>query len=169
MVRAPSTDRRRLTSLLAALLQDAPSPASRRFDDELHRATATGGLDLWYARTLWWWQRASLREAHLYVATLLPEVLDAAARAAHDVGEEFARSEAAWNLAREETRRAGISAASPSEVSPPQPGARDRDEDRRRREQAIRAALAGESAHLSGGEAREPPPVTRPPSGDDRE
>jgi hypothetical protein len=85
----------RYTALVAALLGVRTDYASSRFDAELTAALAASRLDAATARTLRWWQRASVREVEGYANSVLPVVLatrsEADTRAAID-SEESASS-----------------------------------------------------------------------------
>lgn len=90
----------RYTALVAALLGVRTDYASTRFDAEVTAALAANRLDVATARTLRWWQRASVREVEGYTTTVLPVVLatrsDADIRAAVD-SDEYAAS---WQQAQ---------------------------------------------------------------------
>ena len=66
-----------IAEALEALLAARHDDATARFDTELAAAVAAGHLDDETARTLRWWQRASVRGAQSYLADLLPGVLQA--------------------------------------------------------------------------------------------
>lgn len=90
----------RYTALVAALLGVRTDYASTRFDAEVTAALAANRLDVATARTLRWWQRASVREVEGYTNTVLPVVLatrsDADIRAAAG-SDEYAAS---WQQAQ---------------------------------------------------------------------
>jgi hypothetical protein len=65
----------RYTALVAALLGVRTDYASARFDAEVAAALAANRLDVATARTLRWWQRASVREVEGYAGSVLPAVL----------------------------------------------------------------------------------------------
>jgi hypothetical protein len=66
-----------IASALEAMFAARHDDATARFDAELTAAVADGRLDEATARTLRWWQRASVRGAQNYLADLLPGVLHA--------------------------------------------------------------------------------------------
>lgn len=66
-----------IAQALDALFGARHDDATARFDAELAAAVAAGRLDDDTARTLRWWQRASVRGAQSYLADLLPGVLHA--------------------------------------------------------------------------------------------
>ena len=90
----------RYTALVAALLGVRTDYASTRFDSEVAAALAANRLDVATARTLRWWQRASVREVEGYASSVLPVVLatrtDADTAAAIDTDE----SAASWQRAQ---------------------------------------------------------------------
>jgi hypothetical protein len=90
----------RYTALVAALLGVRIDYASARFDAEVAAALAANRVDVETARTLRWWQRASVREVEGYAGSVLPAVLatrsDADAVAAVD-SDESAQS---WQQAK---------------------------------------------------------------------
>jgi hypothetical protein len=90
----------RYTALVAALLGVRTDYASTRFDAEIAAALAANRLDVATARTLRWWQRASVREVEGYTGSVLPAVLatrsDADTAAAIDSDE----SAASWRQAQ---------------------------------------------------------------------
>jgi hypothetical protein len=65
----------RYTALVAALLGVRIDYASARFDAEVAAALAANRVDVETARTLRWWQRASVREVEGYAGSVLPAVL----------------------------------------------------------------------------------------------
>lgn len=70
--------------LVAGLVDARDDVATARFDAELARAEADGRVDAATARTLRWWQRASVRAVGDHARAALPPVLAALDRA-HDV------------------------------------------------------------------------------------
>ena len=94
----PALDR--YTALVAALLGVRTDYASARFDAEVAAALSANRMDVATARTLRWWQRASVREVEGYAGTVLPMVLatrtDAETVAAVDSDE----SAASWQQAQ---------------------------------------------------------------------
>ncbi len=73
----------RYTALVAALLGVRTDYASTRFDSEVAAALAANRLDVATARTLRWWQRASVREVEGYANSVLPVVLGHSNRCRH--------------------------------------------------------------------------------------
>jgi hypothetical protein len=92
----------RYTALVAALLGVRTDYASTRFDAEITAALAANRLDVATARTLRWWQRASVREVEGYANSVLPVVLatrsDADTRAAIETDESAASWQAAQSV-----------------------------------------------------------------------
>lgn len=89
----------RYAAVVAALIDVRPDIATARFDEELTHAISDGRVDAQTARTLRWWQRASVRAAESYATAVVPDVL-----AARDRAEAGARRDAddiasAWRAA----------------------------------------------------------------------
>lgn len=141
-----------IANALEALLAARHDDATARFDAELTAAVAAGRLDDETARTLRWWQRASVRGAQDYLAALLPGVLhadDAAqrkSRAHHDL------AAASWQQATEVVRAAAPIA--PQRAEPDQAGESG---------QASRAGESGESGQA--GQASQAEPESEPAEG----
>jgi hypothetical protein len=104
----------RYSALVAALLGVRTDYASTRFDAEVTAALAANRLDVATARTLRWWQRASVREVEGYANSVLPVVLatrsDADTRAAIDSDE----AAASWQQARIVLPEAAAGPAAPT-------------------------------------------------------
>jgi hypothetical protein len=169
----------RYTALVAALLGVRTDYASARFDAEVAAALAANRLDVATARTLRWWQRASVREVEGYAGSVLPAVLatrsDADTAAAID-SDEVATS---WQRAQAQApiTASTVPATAPSAVVLPDvaaPQARPLparvitipDPSTRRRsaseiQQAVRAALRATAPPLDAG-----PPFEAPSSQD---
>lgn len=73
--------------LVAGLVDARDDVATQRFDAELAAAAADGRVDPATARTLRWWQRASVRAVSDHTRNALPPVLAALDRA-HDIAVE---------------------------------------------------------------------------------
>jgi hypothetical protein len=82
-------DAKRYAALVAALIDVRPDETTARFDVEVARALAEQRIDDETARTLRWWQRASVRAAESYATTIVPRVL-----AVRDEAERQAMAEA---------------------------------------------------------------------------
>src|SRR5580698_1754749 len=93
----------RYTALVAALLGVRTDYATGRFDAEVAAALAANRLDVATARTLRWWQRASVREVEGYAGSVLPAVL--ATRSDADTAAAVNRDEAAESWQQAETLR----------------------------------------------------------------
>jgi hypothetical protein len=90
----------RYTALVAALLGVRTDYASTRFDAEVAAALAANRLDVETARTLRWWQRASVREVEGYTASVLPAVLATRSDADTVAAIESDESAASWQQAK---------------------------------------------------------------------
>lgn len=90
----------RYTALVAALLGVRTDYASIRFDSEVAAALAANRLDVATARTLRWWQRASVREVEGYASSVLPVVLATRADADTASAIETDESAASWQRAQ---------------------------------------------------------------------
>jgi hypothetical protein len=94
----PALDR--YTALVAALLGVRSDYASARFDAEVAAALAANRMDVATARTLRWWQRASVREVEGYAGSVLPMVLAARTDAETVAAVESDESAASWQQAQ---------------------------------------------------------------------
>src|SRR5450755_2362339 len=90
----------RYTALVAALLGVRTDYASTRFDAEVAAALAANRLDVATARTLRWWQRASVREVEGYASGVLPVVLATRADADTTAAIDTDESAASWQRAQ---------------------------------------------------------------------
>jgi hypothetical protein len=90
----------RYTALVAALLGVRTDYASARFDAEVTAALAANRLDVATARTLRWWQRASVREVEGYTGSVLPVVLATRTHADTAAAIETDESAASWQRAQ---------------------------------------------------------------------
>jgi len=90
----------RYTALVAALLGVRTDYASTRFDSEVAAALAANRLDVATARTLRWWQRASVREVEGYASGVLPVVLATRADADTTAAIDTDESAASWQRAQ---------------------------------------------------------------------
>jgi hypothetical protein len=93
-------DREALAALVAAVLGARAAPATERFDAELRRAQDEGLLDAGTARTLRFWQRASVAEVGEYAAAALPAVLVTTADADDDAHAAAELAAGSWEQAR---------------------------------------------------------------------
>ena len=89
----------RYTALVAALLGVRTDYATSRFDAEVAAALAANRLDVATARTLRWWQRASVREVEHYTNTVLPVVLTTRSDADMLAALEADETAASWQQA----------------------------------------------------------------------
>jgi hypothetical protein len=90
----------RYTALVAALLGVRTDYASARFDAEIAAALAANRLDVATARTLRWWQRASVREVEGYASSVLPVVLATGSDADTVASIDSDESVASWQQAQ---------------------------------------------------------------------
>jgi hypothetical protein len=90
----------RYTALVAALLGVRADYASTRFDTEVTEALAANRLDVATARTLRWWQRASVREVEGYANSVLPVVLATRSDADKKAAVESDEAAASWQQAQ---------------------------------------------------------------------
>ena len=90
----------RYTALVAALLGVRTDYASARFDSEVAAALAANRIDVATARTLRWWQRASVREIEGYATSVLPVVLATRGDADAAAASETHQSAASWQQAQ---------------------------------------------------------------------
>lgn len=107
----------RYAAVVAALIDVRPDEATARFDEELAKALAGRRIDDETARTLRWWQRASVRAAETYAATVLPRVLEI-----RDEAEAHAKAEAdevAASWAAAQLAKAGTSSTASGETPAP--------------------------------------------------
>lgn len=97
----PATARRSAwADLVAGVLDLRDDPATRRFDAELADAVAAGDLDEDTARTLRWWQRASVRAVVEHAATVIPGVAVAVEEARAGATRAVTEQAAAWERGR---------------------------------------------------------------------
>jgi hypothetical protein len=93
-------DMQRYRALVSALLDVRPDYAGGYFDEALDAALAANRVDVHLARTLRWWQRASVRAAEDFVAQIVPTVM-AALDDANVIAERDAAANAtAWRQAQ---------------------------------------------------------------------
>jgi len=76
-----------------------PDEATAHFDAEIARAVAEGRLDTQTARSLRWWQQASVRAAESYATTVVPGVLAVRDEAEAATTREAIEAAAAWRTA----------------------------------------------------------------------
>jgi hypothetical protein len=101
--------RDRYAAIVAALIDVRLDEATTRFDAEVAGALAENRIEAETARTLRWWQRASVRAAETYAATVMPGVLavrdDADARARAEADEAAASWRRACDIRASAGRR----------------------------------------------------------------
>ena len=100
-----------IAQALEALLAARHDDATARFDAELAAAAAAGRIDDETARTLRWWQRASIRGAQNYLADLLPGVLHADDAAQRRSRAQTELAAASWREARDTAAQLRAAAA----------------------------------------------------------
>ena len=161
---ASSGSLERYTALIAALLGVRTDDASARFDAELTAAIAANRLDVATARTLRWWQRASVREVERYASSVLPAALASRFDADQAAAVDGAESAASWQRAQAALPASNelaspVEPAQPVELAPPARPARVitiPDPSTRRRsakeiQQAVREALRATAAPRNAG------------------
>jgi hypothetical protein len=89
----------RYAAVVEALLGVRTDYAGARYDAAVDAALATHRLDLDTARELRWWQRASVRAAQEYAATLVPQVLAACERVDTEAAADAAELATSWQQA----------------------------------------------------------------------
>ena len=146
----------RYTALVAALLGVRTDYASSRFDAEVAAALAANRLDVATARTLRWWQRASVREVEGYANSVLPVVLATRSDADTVAATDSAESAASWQHAQIVLPEAAAIPAAPSEaprrsrvVTIPDPSTRRRSA--KEIQQAVREALRATAPPMDPG------------------
>jgi hypothetical protein len=143
----------RYTALVAALLGVRTDNASARFDAEVEAALAANRLDVATARTLRWWQRASVRAVESYAASVVPAALATGSDADQVAALESDESAASWQRAQ------AIKGVPPSSVPLPARVITIPDPATRRRsakeiQQAVREALRATAAPVTHGRDR---------------
>lgn len=108
----------RYTALVAALLGVRTDYASTRFDAEVAAALTANRIDVATARTLRWWQRASVREVEGYASSVLPVVLASRTDADTAAATDDEDAAASWQQAQ-----AIKPSPAPSTVTTPGPDA----------------------------------------------
>jgi hypothetical protein len=132
----------RVAALVAALLGVRTDHASARFDAEIDAALAANALDVQTARSLRFWQRASVQAVEDYTAGVLPVALAAGADADREGADDVIEAAAAWQEAQ---------AAQPAPIlDGSTPDARPRHRSVSETEQAVRAALRTRNAQVDG-------------------
>lgn len=96
----PRTRSSAYADLVAAMLGARSAPATGAFDAALAEAEAAGRLDPATARTLRYWQRASVAEVVDHAVSVLPAALVAGDEADAAAAEAAADAAAAWERAR---------------------------------------------------------------------
>jgi hypothetical protein len=94
------SDPARYAAAVEALLGVRTDYAGARYDAAVHAALAAHRIDLDTARELRWWQRASVRAAQEYAATLVPQVLAACERADAEAAADAAEVATSWQRAK---------------------------------------------------------------------
>jgi hypothetical protein len=105
-----------IAQALEALLAARHDDATARFDAELAAAVAAGHLDDETARTLRWWQRASVRGAQSYLADLLPGVLQADDAAQRRSRAQTELAAASWREATDTAAQVRAAVSAPADA-----------------------------------------------------
>jgi hypothetical protein len=108
-IRRDDVDRYR--AVVSALLDVRPDHVGGYFDEALDAALAANRVDVHLARTLRWWQRASVRAAEHFVAQVIPTVMAALDDADINAERDAAANATAWLQAQ---AIADLAAVSPS-------------------------------------------------------
>jgi hypothetical protein len=106
--------------LVGGLLDARVDPATEHFDAELSAALAAGTITAEAARTLRFWQRASVRGLVEHARNVLPPALSALEAARDESKETVAAEQRSWTAATSGTARdlaAQADAADPSDPS----------------------------------------------------
>jgi hypothetical protein len=107
----PRDDVDRYRAVVSALLDVRPDHVGGYFDEALDAALAANRVDVHLARTLRWWQRASVRAAEDFVAQVIPTVMAALDDADISAERDAAANATAWLQAQ---AIADLAAVSPS-------------------------------------------------------
>ena len=89
----------RYRALVSALLDVRPDHVGGYFDEALDAALAAHRVDVHLARTLRWWQRASVRAAEDFVAQIMPTLMAALDEADVTAERDAAANAVAWQQA----------------------------------------------------------------------
>jgi len=89
----------RYRALVSALLEVRPDHVGCYFDEALDAALAANRVDVHLARTLRWWQRASVRAVEDFVAQIMPTVMAALDDADIAAERDAAANAIAWQQA----------------------------------------------------------------------
>jgi len=89
----------RYRALVSAILDVRPDHVGGYFDEALDAALAANRVDVHLARTLRWWQRASVRAAEDFVAQVIPTVMAALDDADITAERDAAANAIAWQQA----------------------------------------------------------------------
>lgn len=111
MTDAQRDDVERYRAVVSALLDVRPDHVGGYFDEALDAALAANRVDVHLARTLRWWQRASVRAAEDFVAQVIPTVMAALDDADIAAERDAAANATAWRQAQ---AIAELSATTPS-------------------------------------------------------
>lgn len=95
-----SDDVHRYRAVVSALLDVRPDHVGGYFDEALDAALAANRVDVHLARTLRWWQRASVRAAEDFVAQIIPTVMAALDEADVTAERDAAANATAWQQAQ---------------------------------------------------------------------
>jgi hypothetical protein len=90
----------RVTALVAALLGVRTDHASAQFDAAIEAALTANRLDVQTARTLRFWQRASVQAVEDYAGAVLPQALAAADIANRQGADDTVEAGTAWQAAQ---------------------------------------------------------------------
>src|SRR5450432_934040 len=89
----------RYRAVVSALLDVRPDHVGGYFDEALDEALAANRVDVHLARTLRWWQRASVRAVEDFVAQIMPTVMAALDEADVTAERDAASNAIAWQQA----------------------------------------------------------------------
>jgi hypothetical protein len=89
----------RYRAVVSALLDVRPDHVGGYFDEALDAALAANRVDVHLARTLRWWQRASVRAAEDFVVQIMPTVMAALDHADITAERDAAANAIAWQQA----------------------------------------------------------------------
>ena len=93
-------DEQRYRAVVSALLDVRPDHVGGYFDEALDAALAANRVDVHLARTLRWWQRASVRATEDFVAQIIPTVMAALDEADATAERDAAANATAWQQAQ---------------------------------------------------------------------
>jgi hypothetical protein len=109
----------RYAAIVEALLAVRPDDPTARFDAEIADAVATNRLDAETARALRWWQRASVRAAEAYAATVTRGVFTLTDDARKAAATELEESTSSWQRSAEVRANLAGETSQPSQAGQP--------------------------------------------------